>query len=148
MWEKTARLLPLLLCGVLLLSGCARPGTRVTALPSTVLPDGVTLIGAKELFDAYAEDAEAADRKYKDKILEVNGRVTVNRSLFGTHYVVLGSTNFMSTWAVDCVFTDTTDPRLGEVVRGDIARIRGRCEGLELDVILKECRLIDFEHPE
>ncbi|MFH0846779.1 MAG: hypothetical protein V1894_01810 [Chloroflexota bacterium] len=144
----TAKSLSLFLCGVLLLSGCAKGTTKVPGMPPTVLPDGVTLIGARELFDAYTEDVEAADRKYKGKVLEVVGKVKMNRSLFGSRYIVLGSTGLMSTWAVDCLFTDTTNPRLDEVKKEDIARIRGKCEGLELDVILKECKLISFEQQE
>ncbi len=144
---KAAQLLLLLLCGAWLFCSCARTETEAPS-PPEILPDGVIAIGARELYDAYVEDEQAADRQYKDKILEVSGKVTMKRPLFGACYIVLGSTTLMSTWAVDCVFTDTTDPRLVKVARGDKVRIRGRCEGLELDIILKECRLIDLEPKE
>jgi len=103
----------------------------------------VIAVGARDLFDAYQDDEKEADKLFKDKILEVVGSVAWSRSVFGNYYVVFGSSSFISAWGVQCAMKDKTDPRLSKIKKGDRVKIRGRCEGFTMDVILKECMLVD-----
>jgi hypothetical protein len=104
----------------------------------------VIAVGARDLFDAYQEDEEEADKLFKDKILEVTGPVAWSRSVFGEYYIVFGGGGLlMSAWGVQCAMKDKTDPRLLKIKKKDLVKVRGRCEGFKMDVILKECVLVD-----
>ncbi len=142
-FKNIAGLALFLLAGAVLLSGCATFSPKEPATP-VVLPDGVIAIAAKDLFAYYTDDAKAADVLFKGKTLQVTGYLTMNRDFMGARMLVL-SAGRGSMWniAVQALFSDTSDPRLATLKIGTEVKVIGPCQGLEMDVILKDCRLAD-----
>jgi hypothetical protein len=114
--------------------------------PATVVAGGIISINAKDLYSAYAKDQAAADAQYKGRMLEVTGEVLVSKAviLVDKYYIILDADpeDTANVWGIQCTFDDTRDPALYEVIRHQTATIRGRCDGMEQDVVLGACELV------
>ena len=101
------------------------------------------MIKAADLYQAYNDDETAADELYLDKLLEVTGEVSVSRNVLGTFYVILGQESLFDVWGIQCTMRDINDARLYELKKGDEVTIRGYCDGYRVDVVLRDCVLVE-----
>lgn len=129
------------MAGLLLLGACIPEAEAVGT--------GVITISAKDLYAAYASDEAAADARYKGRTLEVTGEVIISRVviLVDQYCIVLNGEwdNTFQTWGIQCYFKNTSDPRLYEAEKHRIVTVRGRCDGLQQDVVLRDSELIQME---
>ena len=91
-------------------------------------------ITADELYNDFQEDESAAMSKYKDKVLSVTGEVLSIKSSEEGSNVMLHAENAMAN-GINCSFKGPV-PQISE---GDEVTIKGRCQGLLMDVILNNC---------
>lgn len=100
----------------------------------------VISVTATKLHADYDANAVAADERYKDKVLEVTGKVTgIGKDIMDTPYVTLDSGNqFMS---VQCMFADEHKSELSGLSKGQTVTIVGKCDGQLMGVLLRGCRL-------
>lgn len=92
-----------------------------------------------DLVQEYAANEVRADGRYKGKILAITGTVdTVGKDILNTPYVTLkgSSDGFRS---VQCFFGKAGEPELAMLRTGGTITIRGRCAGLMMNVLLKDC---------
>ena len=101
-------------------------------------------ITAESLTSAYAEDELAADKKYKDKPLEVNGiieQLIVTEK--GGRGILLkgGNTRYLS--SVLCSITNEQGNTFEGLKEGQRVTVAGRCEGflLGMSVDLANCSI-------
>lgn len=110
---------------------------------------GVVVVNATELFATYNQDQAAADSLYKGRTLEVTGEVQISKPVILTDQFVIvlygSSIPTEQGWGIQCNFENMADPVLAEVDRHEIATIRGRCDGLQQDVVLRDCELLKAE---
>lgn len=92
---------------------------------------------ADELYNEFERDENAANHKYIDKVIEVTGSVDrFTRQESGVN-IVLKAENAIA-GGVNCAFSDTPE----EVKPGDQITLKGRCQGLLLDVVLNNCSMV------
>lgn len=91
----------------------------------------------------------AADALYKGRTLEVTGGVQISKSivLVDQYIVVLyGSDDPTNqTWGVQFTFNKNTDSRLYQIEKRQTVTIRGRCDGLQQDVVLRDAELVNVK---
>lgn len=96
---------------------------------------------ADALFDEYQKDKEAADRKYKGKVLTITGTVdTVKVGLSGNPYVTMKTSNLIL--RVQFLFKKKDESALSRLRKGDQAKIRGRVSGRIGNVLLEDCEVL------
>ena len=134
-------MLAALMAGLLLLGACI-PEARAVGT-------GVITVSAKDLYAAYARDEAAADAKYKGRRLEVTGEVIISRVvvLIDQYCIVLNGEidPTFTSWGIQCLFNKTSDTRLYEAEKHRIVTVRGRCDGLQQDVVLRDCELVSLQ---
>ena len=99
--------------------------------------EAVATLSADELFTAFDEDEAAANAIYLDQVIEVSGIVDeVTEDAEGSTVVVLKAETAMM-GGVSATF----DPSINETgtKAGDFMRIKGRCTGMLMDVVLINC---------
>ena len=94
---------------------------------------------ADHLLNAFETDENAANAKYLDKIIKVNGMIKdIENNDAGEISVILATDNEMS--SVICNFA----PDFGDTQKlksGDEIVIKGLCSGYLMDVVLDRCAL-------
>lgn len=98
-------------------------------------------ISARALFEEYQNDKEAADAKYKDKVLVVTGTIeSVAEGASGNPYVTMSTSSLIL--RVQFLFTPADRSTLSSLKKGQQAKIRGRVYGRIGNVVLKDCEVL------
>jgi hypothetical protein len=99
-------------------------------------------LNARELVMAYDQNEVAADRSYKGKTIVVEGSVDrVGKDILDTMYVSLsGPEN--SFRSVQCLFEDEHEAQLSNLHPGQRVQVVGRCDGLMMNVLVKDCQIV------
>ena len=98
-------------------------------------------VDATDLYQEYETDQLAADRKYKGRVVLISGAVKyVDRDVVGTLFLTLRGNDLLG--SVQCYFGDDYATKLAHLRAGDIVEIQGRCTGLVINVLLKECSIV------
>jgi len=97
-------------------------------------------ITASDLTAAYEENEVNADNNFKGKIFYVRGRISdIKKDILDNIYVTLeGSEMFRQ---VQCFFDDKETA--AKLHKGMKVTFKGRCEGLMMNVLMKDCVLVD-----
>jgi hypothetical protein len=99
-------------------------------------------VKAEELAKDYAVDPAAADKKYKDKILEVEGKI---HDQYGKE---VGPEPSVVLWGyqekpatvpqlVQCYFVPSLQEKAAALKKGDTIKLRGRCTGAFAKIFVK-----------
>jgi hypothetical protein len=132
-----------LLCfiGLIILGGIvwSLSGGGPTA-PSTS-PSPVTItITAVQLWVDFDSDQDAANAKYRGKVINVTGIVNeIGIDRVDTPYVLLTSADGL--FGVQCLFSSKDELRSAQLSQGQTLTIQGICQGYDLDVVLKNCSI-------
>jgi hypothetical protein len=90
-----------------------------------------------QLVSAYETDPVASDDAYKNRRLQVTGRVEkVGSDSNPTRYVLLAADD--ASLGVQCFFSNADD-QFGDLKPGDTVTIDGTCTGKRAHVILRDC---------
>jgi hypothetical protein len=117
------------------------PGTynvKIGGLISTF--DVVLQIESHNLYREYKENEIAADAKYKNQVLYVEGVITdIGREILGRPYIILaGDTIF----GVQCVFSTEHEPTIAQLTEGQSVTVKGTILGYLINVILEDCSIV------
>ena len=130
----------LIIVSILIVAGAAigyymynKPRTGVAGL------EPAHNVHAKEIFDEFQSDENAANAKYLGKVVEVSGTVQAfEEDQNGNFSVAMETGSDMG--VVSCQFDKREDkPTLAA---GATVRIKGYCSGLLLDVVLVDCEIV------
>ena len=128
--------LAILVIGILLFGACTKS--------LTASHPGAIAISAEELYSTYEQDEKAGDVKYKDKLLEVSGVITsVDEDILPVPYIMLYGGGVYESLGVQCLFDEEYEPLLSDLRNGETVVVLGVCDGFAMDVILKDCILIE-----
>lgn len=99
-------------------------------------------VSSIELVDAYESNEVSADMKYKNKVFYVEGYIDdIGKDLFNDIYVSLeGSEEIFR--SVSCTINDVKV--VASLKKGQWLAIRGRCDGLMLDVQMEDCEIVEI----
>ena len=122
-------------------AGCSGGGGGGTQ-PEPEPPD--MELSVKELLAEYENDDVAPDEKFTNKILRVNGVVSMVdiKDMLDTHYIRLtdGSKNCLQ--SLQCMFDKKHAPALRELEKGQKATVQGRYNGSVIAMRIVDCVLI------
>lgn len=105
----------------------------------TVTADGIIKVPAKVLGLAYESNEVTADDLFKDKTLEVTGKVErIAKDILNDMYVTLKVKDYSIT-SVQCFFPDSQKEALSNLSPNKMVTIRGRCDGKMMNVLIKDC---------
>lgn len=112
--------------------------------------DGIP-VDAIGLMALYENNGVEADRLVKGEWLIITGEIHhIGKDVLGNRYVALVShpPDKHSVFEVQCFFKAKHDAALAKLSPGEECRIRGRCQGRSLNVIVKDCELLPADGPE
>lgn len=96
-------------------------------------------ITAATLVAAYKANEVAADKKYKDRLLDVTGRVdSISKGIGGGIYITLDSGQQFDFRSVQAFPSDEYENKAAKLNKGAKITIHGRCDGLMGNVMIKE----------
>ena len=101
-------------------------------------------IGAPQLVRVYEENEINADNQLKDKEFIVYGMVQdISKDILNDIYITLRSSKReYALRNVQCFGLDASVA--GSIKKGQIVLLKGRCEGLMMNVIMRECTLLQI----
>lgn len=115
----------------------AKPKTK----PQERKPD--VIVDAAKILADYEANEVAADNKYKGKIAEITGIVDkISKGIMGGMYVTLGTGRQFEMRKCQFFFSKGAEGQLAGLSKGVKATIRGRVDGLMMNVLVKECALV------
>jgi hypothetical protein len=132
----------LALAGVLIpAAGCARESRGVEAPAASADAGPVVTLTAEQLAREYETDRAAADGKYKDRCLVLEGPVE-DFDLFPSGRVLARVAGRDS--SIRCEFVPQATARLIDLTRGQSLKFQGRCAGAAGNLVdLTECQLLE-----
>jgi len=93
-------------------------------------------ISAADLVHAYSDNEVAADQQFKGRMLLVSGTIdSIGKDITDTPYVTLDSSSFRK---VQAFFAHSDEGRLAALSKGSQVSIQGRCEGMFMNVLIKD----------
>jgi hypothetical protein len=111
-------------------AGCTKPKPKATTEEKLV---PVATLSADDLVDEYKKNQIGADQKYKEKLIQVTGKVTeIGKLPLAGYYIDLGSSNEGDLFGIKCILDKSdqaAEEKAGKLKPGDTITIAGRCEG-------------------
>jgi len=95
-------------------------------------------ISAKQLYQDYSDNEIAADKKYKNKVLEVTGTVdAIAKDITDNIYVTLKGDEYIGD--VQCYFGDDHADEAAQFSKGMTITVKGKCDGKMMNILLRGC---------
>ncbi len=95
-------------------------------------------VSAIKLYADYEANGVAADEKYKDKVLQVTGKITaIDRDIMDKIYVTLKGNQYFGD--VQCFFAEDHIQTAMKLSKGQKITVKGQCNGKMMNVLLKGC---------
>jgi hypothetical protein len=112
------------------LAGCTK-ARSTTQKEEEIKP--VATLTADQLVEEYKQNQIGADGKYKDKLVQVTGKVAgIGKLPLAGYYIDLGSTQEGDLFGIKCILDKNdaaAEAKAGTLKEGDTITIAGRCEG-------------------
>jgi tRNA_anti-like len=114
-----------------------------TAAPSPEAPPAIDVkVSAGDLFKAYEANEIAADQRFKDKLLEVTGKIdSIGKDILDTPYIALSTGGQFEILHVQAYFDEGALSQLANLSKGQSVTLHCRCDGKMMNVMLKDCTL-------
>jgi hypothetical protein len=97
-------------------------------------------VSATRLYADYRANEISADQRYKGKALLVTGVVdNIGKDMMDTMYVTLKGDEILG--SVQCYFAESHASKLSGLREGMNISIKGRCDGLMMNVMMKGCTI-------
>jgi predicted phosphodiesterase len=131
---------------LIVILGCTRSRKTNSSMPSNQRsssasePAAPGEITAEDLFEEYQKNKNAADEKYKGKIITVRGTVDTTKVGSGNPYITMKTSSLML--RVQCIFTRADNDAVSGLEKGQTVRVRGRVFGRIGNVLLQDCELL------
>jgi len=93
---------------------------------------------ANQLFNAFEEDEQSALKKFEGKVVDLSGKIARLNLKDSIPSLTLEAENSMF-GGVNCSFSS----QIEGLEVGDTVKLRGKCQGFLMDVVLNNCTLID-----
>lgn len=103
----------------------------------------VLKVPLRTLLAEYKDNELRGDAKFKGKIVQVSGTAgDVKKDLLGSAFVIVGTGAALEIPQVQCFFDEKNEKRIAALSKGDPITVRGRVEGLMMNVLMKDCELV------
>jgi hypothetical protein len=98
-------------------------------------------LASEQLLNEFENNEAAANAKYLDKVLMVEGTVSSVSTEKGRTTVILDSGNPLS--RISCELSAAESAKQIALNEGDRAKIKGVCTGILMDVVLVDCVIVN-----
>jgi hypothetical protein len=113
--------------------------THAPVAPAAPPTPSALVVPAKTLMADYKANEIRADGTYKGRLVETKGIVRdVKRNILGNLYVTMGTGATFELPAVQCFCAEGSAPRAAQLNRGDAISVRGRVDGLMMNVLVRD----------
>ena len=120
------------------------PEPEPVAEPESELEPGLIEAGIEGLYSAFTADREAAEARYRNKMLRVTGllyRTVINENL-DVAYIILTSAKKYGEWKVSCTFDKTHEGELRQLTAEQMVTVQGSYDGYRVNVQMRDCILV------
>ena len=126
-------------CFMLFTAGCLGVGEEKSITKDVQGQAASYKVTAVDLYKEYDANSVAADQKYKDKVLEVSGKIcNIGEDITGVPYIVLAGDEYGMV-GVQCCFGD--ENVVAKLSKDQQVTVSGKCDGIIIDVFLRGCIL-------
>ena len=105
-------------------------------------------ISSTQIYKDYDDNEVAADNKYKDKVVEVKGKIIDISKNFSDDIVIKLNgliNNVYEIVGVGCTFSKSHNSEAASLSKGQIITIRGKCDGKLMGPDISGCSLVKSE---
>ncbi len=105
---------------------------------------GLVQVSIEGLHTAFQSNAEAADAKYRGKMLKLTGllyRTVINDNL-DVAYIILTSAKKFGDWKVSCTFSKQQEGELRRLDEGSMVTVQGKYDGYRVNVQMRDCVIV------
>ena len=105
-------------------------------------------ISSTQIYKDYDDNEVAADNKYKDKVVEVKGKIIDISKNFSDDIVIKLNgliNNEYEIVGVGCTFSKSHNSEAASLSKGQIITIRGKCDGKLMGPDISGCSLVKSE---
>lgn len=104
-------------------------------------------VKSSELYEAYQANEVAADQKYKDKVLEISGKViSIKANSIDDSEIIVNLNGLIDNeyeiMGIRCCFDASHATDAASLSKGQSIKIKGICEGSLLGVNINGCSLV------
>ena len=119
-------------------SAAAEPTEKPAEKSDPAEQEAAIEVTAKELLKEYE-----ADETYRDKLVTVTGIINdIGKDVLDDTYVAVGTGDDYEFTTVQCYFSDEGElAKVGDLEKGAEITVTGTCDGLSINVLLKDCVL-------
>lgn len=97
-------------------------------------------VAVADILTAYKDNEVSADSKYKGKWVEITGKVgEIKKDLLDSVYITVGTGAAFELPMVQCFVKKSMVKKSGELKKGQDITVKGRVDGLLMNVLVKEC---------
>ncbi|MFP2927217.1 OB-fold protein [Pyxidicoccus sp. 3LG] len=130
------------------IGGAARKGggtaSAAPAQPEAEAATKVTQVEIRKLLAEYSDNEIRADSSFKGQYIQTTGVVDdVKKDILNSIYVTLGTGKQLEIPQVQCFFDDVHAKKAAALSKGTKVTVRGRVDGLMMNVLVKECEFVD-----
>jgi len=111
-------------------------GAEVANIEEAKAPE-VIKVSARDLFLAYKKNEIAADQQYKDKTLEISGKISNISEMLGVMNVILDTGDFVT--SVQCMMSESQRDSVATLNKGQFVTLQGENTGMSLNIALRDC---------
>jgi tRNA_anti-like len=99
----------------------------------------------RTLLAEYTDNEVRADAAFKGKLIQTTGVVDdVKRDVLNTVFVIVGTGKRFEARQVQCFIDEDNAATVASLTKGRRITIRGRVEGLMLNVLVKDCEIVQL----
>lgn len=99
------------------------------------------IIDSFRLSQEYDDNEVAADLKYKDQIIYVEGSIkNIGTELLGRPYLMLDDGTF---FGIQCIFPKGDASIIAGLKKGQEVLVKGKCDGKLILIIIKDCSIVN-----
>ncbi|MEI7594493.1 MAG: hypothetical protein WCK02_02010 [Bacteroidota bacterium] len=128
---------------IMIIFSCTNSNNSVNQIEKEKTAEIISEIqkNALDLCNEYEQNEAAADLNYKDKLIVVNGKVEkIGKDIMNNYYVLIEANNNIN---VQCLFNNKDISELSKLKKGTEIKIKGKCFGKMLNIIIRECCVIE-----
>lgn len=106
--------------------------------------EDVFVVSVEDICNAYKNNEVAADKIFKGNLVQITGIVDdVKKDIMDSLYVTLKRQYEFDFCQPQCFFDDEYEDQLANLRKGQKVTIIGRVDGLMMNVLIKEARLVN-----
>ncbi|QQR47758.1 hypothetical protein JKA73_17635 [Myxococcus xanthus] len=125
--------------------GASRTGASSGSTPSAVNRPPPKDVEIRSLLSEYADNEVRADANFKNHVIQTDGVVDdVKKDIMNSVYITVGTGRRFEIPQVQCFVADNQVGKAANLSKGSRVRVRGRVQGLMMNVLVKDCEIVDL----